>query len=344
MPLRAPVNSRQRAIELCWTVVGLCAAALMAAPGAQAQALHPAGNGNTADVTIDTGVLDALGPPLTVPGLLLGPGEHAALRRPEPHRLESHRPESHRHVATRRHKRRVVHAAHKPAHKFAVIHLTPPPRPTAVAAKAATPPTPATPAPTPTPTVATAAPAPVATTAATPAPAAAAPATPAPAATTTPAATPVTTTAQPVAQPAVAVVAAVAAASPIPSAQAAAPTGRSMAIPVAAPAAVAGALSVVRFEAGVSEIPAAARPLLDSVAARLLANETLRLQLVAYASRGAGNDPIEARRISLARAVTVRAYLIEKGVHSFRMDVRALGDRTAGGGPPDRVDLVILDH
>src|SRR6185437_5421099 len=118
-------------------------------------------------------------------------------------------------------------------------------------------------------------------------------------------------------------------ASPIPSAQAA-PAGRGMAIPVAAPATVAGALSVVRFEAGVSEIPAAARPLLDSVAARLLANETLRLQLVAYASRGAGEDPIEARRISLARAVTVRAYLIEKGVHSFRMDVRALGDRTAG--------------
>ena len=341
MPLRAPVNSRHRAIELCWTVVGLCAAALMVAPGAQAQALHSAGSGSPADVTIDTGVLDALGPALTVPGLLLAPGEHAALRRPEPHH-----PESHRHVAMRRHKRRVVHAAHKPAHKFAIIHLTPPPRPTAVAAKAAIPPTAATPAPTPapTPTVTTTAPAPVATATPAPAPAAAAPATPVLAATTTPAAMPMTTTAQPVAQPAVAVVSAAAVASPIPSAQAASPAGRSMAIPVAAPAAVAGALSVVRFEAGVSEIPAAARPLLDSVATRLLYNETLRRQLVAYASRGAGEDPIEARRISLARAVTVRAYLIEKGVHSFRMDVRALGDRTAGGGPPDRVDLVILDH
>lgn len=331
MPLRAPVNSRYRAIELCWTVVGLCAAALMATPGAQAQALHPAGNGNTADVTIDTGVLDALGPPLTVPGLLLGPGGPVALRRPE-----SHRPASHRHVATRRHKRRVVHAAHKPAHKFAVIHLTPP-HPAAVAAEAAIPPTAATPAPTPSPIVATTA----------PAPAAAAPATPIPAATMTPAVAPMTMTAQPMAQPAVAVVAAPATtptASPIPSAQAATPAGRSMAIPVAAPAAVAGALGVIRFEAGVSEIPAAARPLLDSLAARLLANETLRLQLVAYASRGASNDPIEARRISLARAVTVRAYLIEKGVHSFRMDVRALGDRNTGGGPPDRVDLVILDH
>jgi len=36
--------------------------------------------------------------------------------------------------------------------------------------------------------------------------------------------------------------------------------------------------------------------------------------------------------------------LIEKGVHSFRMDVRALGNRNEDNGPADRVDLILLDH
>jgi outer membrane protein OmpA-like peptidoglycan-associated protein len=116
-----------------------------------------------------------------------------------------------------------------------------------------------------------------------------------------------------------------------------------IAIPVAAPASIPGRISAVRFEAGVSEIPASAQPTLDAIAARLIANDTTHLQLVAYAS-GTGDDPIEARRISLARAVAVRAYLIEKGVHSFRMDVRALGNRNEDNGPADRVDLILLDH
>lgn len=77
--------------------------------------------------------------------------------------------------------------------------------------------------------------------------------------------------------------------------------------------------------------------------AKLKGNDALRVQLIAHAA-GGDEDAIEARRLSLARAVAVRAYLIEGGVRSLRMDVRALGNRADGGGPSDRVDLVIVNQ
>jgi len=50
----------------------------------------------------------------------------------------------------------------------------------------------------------------------------------------------------------------------------------------------------------------------------------------------------ETRRLSFRRALVVRSYLIEQGVSSARMDVRALGNKVEGGGPADRVDLVVV--
>jgi outer membrane protein OmpA-like peptidoglycan-associated protein len=104
-----------------------------------------------------------------------------------------------------------------------------------------------------------------------------------------------------------------------------------------------GRVSMVQFQQGRADLPPAGQALLDAVASQLAANPKLRLQLVAYAS-GQSDDAVAARRISLARAVQMRSYLIEKGVESIRMNVRALGDRNDGAGPADRVDLVILDH
>jgi len=40
----------------------------------------------------------------------------------------------------------------------------------------------------------------------------------------------------------------------------------------------------------------------------------------------------------------VRTYLIAQGVPNSRMDVRALGNRSDGSAPPDRVDIVMLDR
>ena len=78
---------------------------------------------------------------------------------------------------------------------------------------------------------------------------------------------------------------------------------------------------------------------LDGIAQSLRGNEALRLQLLAYAG-GASQTASQARRLSLSRALAVRSYLIEKGVRSTRIDVRALGNKSEGG-PPDRVDIII---
>jgi outer membrane protein OmpA-like peptidoglycan-associated protein len=113
--------------------------------------------------------------------------------------------------------------------------------------------------------------------------------------------------------------------------------------PATAPGLVPGRVGMVPFPKGQVDIPPGEVGLLDSVAQELAADGKARLQLIAYAS-GNADDLLAARRISLARAVQMRAYLIQKGVPSVRMDVRALGDRNAGDGPADRVDLVIVER
>jgi outer membrane protein OmpA-like peptidoglycan-associated protein len=80
---------------------------------------------------------------------------------------------------------------------------------------------------------------------------------------------------------------------------------------------------------------------LDGLAAKLKTNDQ-RLQIIAYAS-GSADQSSAARRLSLKRALTVREFLIERGVRSTRMDVRALGNQS-GEGPPDRVDIVLESH
>jgi outer membrane protein OmpA-like peptidoglycan-associated protein len=87
-----------------------------------------------------------------------------------------------------------------------------------------------------------------------------------------------------------------------------------------------------------AELPPDILPQLDALADKLLQDENLRLQLMAYAS-GTEDTASKARRISLSRALAVRAYLIGKGIRSTRMDVRALGNKVEGE-PADRVDIV----
>jgi outer membrane protein OmpA-like peptidoglycan-associated protein len=58
----------------------------------------------------------------------------------------------------------------------------------------------------------------------------------------------------------------------------------------------------------------------------------------AYAD-GAADDPSSGRRLSLARATAVRKALLDSGVPSNQITVRALGGRV-GDGPPDRVDII----
>ncbi len=132
----------------------------------------------------------------------------------------------------------------------------------------------------------------------------------------------------------------VAAAAP---AIAAAPAASNAPPPVqmAAATTVGSGISVIKFAPGASDLPPGPQPALDAVAARLAADDNLRVQIIAHAT-GSADEAMEARRISLARAVAVRAYFIAKNISSLRIDVRALGNRADDGPAQDQVDLMVV--
>lgn len=98
----------------------------------------------------------------------------------------------------------------------------------------------------------------------------------------------------------------------------------------------------VLFNADNTKLSADGQKVLDGVIGELEASDKLRVQLMAYAS-GEDLSSSKARRISLSRALSVRSYLIEKGVRSTRIDVRALGDK-AEGDQKNRVDVNTIDR
>lgn len=130
-----------------------------------------------------------------------------------------------------------------------------------------------------------------------------------------------------------------AAAAPAPPPPAPFPAAQVATLPPAGQA-VDGRVGQIDFAAGATEMPPVARTTLDKTIAELKRDEASRLQIVAYATGGdeAGS---QARRLSLSRALAVRSYLIDQGVRSTRMDVRALGNRSPDG-PADRVDMVLV--
>lgn len=96
----------------------------------------------------------------------------------------------------------------------------------------------------------------------------------------------------------------------------------------------------ISFAVGAADLPSTGKSVLDQAVTQLKHDDGARLQIVAYAS-GGDDAGSQARRLSLSRALAVRSYLIDQGVRSTRMDVRALGNRAAGGAA-DRVDIVVV--
>jgi len=95
----------------------------------------------------------------------------------------------------------------------------------------------------------------------------------------------------------------------------------------------------IPFADGATSISGAAESELIKLAAALNASND-RLQLKAF-SGGSADRPSTARRLSLSRALAVRSFLINQGVKSTRIDVRALGV-PPDNGPADRVDVILL--
>ncbi|MEX2648718.1 MAG: OmpA family protein [Alphaproteobacteria bacterium] len=101
-----------------------------------------------------------------------------------------------------------------------------------------------------------------------------------------------------------------------------------------------GQVLSVGFAADESELRPETVSALAGLVAAMRRDEGARIQLLAYAG-ASGGSASTARRLSLSRALAVRGYLIENGVRSTRIDVRALGDNVDEGSP-ERVDVVAL--
>lgn len=122
---------------------------------------------------------------------------------------------------------------------------------------------------------------------------------------------------------------------PLPRETASAPVSQVMDKPKAVPA--AGGDYSLPFSENSFELDNSTRKSLDAIVGMLAKNEDLRVQLQAYAA-GESQNASKARRLSLSRALQVRSYLIDSGVRSTRIDVRALGANVPSG-PADRVDV-----
>jgi len=220
---------------------------------------------------------------------------------------------------------------------------TTPPAPAAPTPQAGVP-TPVVPAPSAPP--AAAAPSPAAPSPAAPSPAASAPA-PAQATAPAPAATPApapSVAAAPSSPPAAAPTPAPAPApqatarTPAPQVAAAPTPPRPVPAPGPASGPGPGGIVTLAFAGGQGELPSSGDlAALDALAAQY-ANGEDRLQIRAYAASTVSDGGSGARRLSLTRALAVRQYLIDKGIRSTRIDVRALGAPT-DGSTADRVEV-----
>ncbi len=95
----------------------------------------------------------------------------------------------------------------------------------------------------------------------------------------------------------------------------------------------------IEFAGASTRLTSAAKDRLAALADELGAGKS-RLQLKAFAG-GSAETASSARRLSLSRALAVRSFLIEEGLRSTRIDVRALG-KAGGPGPAERVDIILL--
>lgn len=95
----------------------------------------------------------------------------------------------------------------------------------------------------------------------------------------------------------------------------------------------------ISFSGDNNDLPAESRAELRGVVDQMKRGAELRLRIEGFAN--AGDDANRARRLSLSRALAVRAYLMDQGIASTRMDVYARGPQS-DGGPGDRVDLSVF--
>lgn len=301
------------------------ALALSVASPHRAEARGAYNSADTSGVMVDMGALEDLGGGSNLPDLLLGrPGQPTASPSATGSRGMLLQPDPNRGI----HSRMLVNPGLMPPKGHGVVTLTPPPgmaHPPGLTELPELVPVP---------------PAASTQTGSTPtasAPVASAPA-PAPASAPAPATVPAAVAPPPAPAPVAESHPTPAPAEPAPQQTASAPATDPAPAAVSRPAAPAtsgSALTTLSFGSNQTDLSADARAALDASLAKLGSGGSV--QVLAYAS-GDRDNPSKARRTSLSRALAVRTYLIDKGIASNRIDVRALGDQSQGGSA-DRVDL-----
>lgn len=111
---------------------------------------------------------------------------------------------------------------------------------------------------------------------------------------------------------------------------------------VTKPASLGGeaATLMIEFAKTETEVPLAAQKPLEELARKLSApGNTQGVSVVAYAS-GTEDQASIARRVSLSRALAIRAFLIDAGIDNLRINVQAMGNK-AEGGNPERADVFV---
>lgn len=107
------------------------------------------------------------------------------------------------------------------------------------------------------------------------------------------------------------------------------------------PQAAAPNLSRIDFSGTDTEVSAAGRAQLEQIAAGAKDDRNIRIQVKAYADSATETD-VWKRRVSLRRAQNVRRILLDNGIESFRILVRALGaPGPDDDAPGNRVDIEI---
>lgn len=81
---------------------------------------------------------------------------------------------------------------------------------------------------------------------------------------------------------------------------------------------------------------------LDSTAEIMKKSRDKRLLLYSY-SAADPTEPGKERQYALRRALMIRSYLTQKGIHSLRIEMRSFGQKGAGEKMPDRTDILIED-
>lgn len=106
-----------------------------------------------------------------------------------------------------------------------------------------------------------------------------------------------------------------------------------------APVATSNGNYTIPFEPDGAILSDASRNAMVTLSKQMNSDPAVSVQLLAYAE-GDEDNASKARRLSLSRALAVRSFLIDQGVRSTRIEVRALGNKVPDG-PADRVDVLV---